>query len=146
MIGFLFDTSPVDRAFRDIERALEFTTWDVLSLAQLAAQRITERTRVGRDFRDRQFIPYTEAYARRKGVSVGAVDLELTGRMLDQVQGRAAGDVAIVEVVGDRVQIAMVHNSLSSRKTRRWLDAAPGSSVHNELTDEAVDILRGKLP
>ncbi len=49
----------------------------------LAVDRIVQRTANGRDIDNRNFTPYSEEYAEKKGVSRNSVDLILTGDMLN---------------------------------------------------------------
>lgn len=69
-------------------RTLELTLPNARVMAAEArslTDRIVARTRSGRDEQNRKFRPYTYRYALRKGVSPGAVDLTLTGDMLDNL-------------------------------------------------------------
>jgi len=58
-------------------------------VGQMAVRAIQSRTRQGRDSSGQAFQPYAPAYAKRKaeaGVSSGAVDLTVSGDMLNALQ------------------------------------------------------------
>lgn len=54
-------------------------------VAQAILDRIQERTESGMDKEGRSFTPYSDAYAKRKGVSAGDVDMTLFGDMLSDM-------------------------------------------------------------
>ena len=53
--------------------------------ARVGTTIIKERTKLGFDYRRRKFGPYSESYAKRKGFSVGNVNLTTTGEFLDDI-------------------------------------------------------------
>lgn len=52
-------------------------------------KRIEENTAAHKDYRSRRFARYSEKYAKRKGVSTGAVDLHDSGTMLGSLDAKA---------------------------------------------------------
>lgn len=60
-------------------------------IGQAVLDRIIERTQDGMDKAGRSFYPYSDAYAKKKGVSAGDVDMTLFGDML------AAMDILEIE-------------------------------------------------
>tara|TARA_R100000315_G_C5184906_1_gene107483 strand:+ start:181 stop:645 length:465 start_codon:yes stop_codon:yes gene_type:complete len=66
--------------FQDI---LKFTKSDVKDMADNAVKNHKKQISAGFDFENKRFKPYSPAYAKRKGVSRSAVDLKLTGKMLN---------------------------------------------------------------
>lgn len=55
-------------------------------VAQAVIDRITERTQDNMDKRGQSFTPYSDAYAKKKGVSAGDVDMTDFGDMLANMQ------------------------------------------------------------
>jgi len=53
--------------------------------AKVGTTIIKERTKLGFDYRRRKFGPYSASYAKRKGFSVGSVNLTTTGEFLDDI-------------------------------------------------------------
>ena len=70
--------------FNDFHYQTSFLNQDVLDrIAENIRSRVIERTLSGLDYRGRPFIPYTPEYAKRKGVGIYDVNLQLSGEMLD---------------------------------------------------------------
>ena len=59
---------------------------------------MVERTVSGSDVNGSKFPSYNKDYAAEKGVSVGSVDLVLTGDMLDSFSDNYAGDMVTISV------------------------------------------------
>ena len=53
--------------------------------AKVGTTIIKERTKLGFDYRRRKFGSYSESYAKRKGVSIGNVNLTTIGEFLDDI-------------------------------------------------------------
>jgi hypothetical protein len=53
--------------------------------ARLSIEQIRSRTLDGDDYSGREFTPYSEEHAAKKGVSVDSVDMFLEGDMLDSI-------------------------------------------------------------
>ena len=74
----------------------EATQQEKLLFAELAVERINQRTLDGRTIHGGKFKKYSEEYANAKGVSRDSVDLFLEGDMLDSVDANVSGaDVQI---------------------------------------------------
>jgi hypothetical protein len=78
----------------------------------LAVDKIVERTSSGKDVNGGKFEKYSKAYAEKKGVSRGSVDLILEGTMLssfEESQGRQKGLVKIKMEEGVETKKAYNH-------------------------------------
>ena len=80
---------------------------------QLVVDKIVDRTTGGKDINRKNFTPYSEKYAERKGVDVNSVDLVLTGDMLSSIerdQSVGSGRVKI-KLDGDEAEKAYYHTT-----------------------------------
>jgi hypothetical protein len=121
-------------ALVDERRMREVGTW-------LAVQ-LQNRTQSGRDEAGNRFRPYSDAYARAKGVPRTAVDLTRTGEMFD-----AFGVIAVrrnsvrIGFTSGEMQARARYNEGMGRRflglDRRWL-----SEVHRRLRD-SISFFKG---
>ena len=68
---------------------------------ELAVDKMVQRTASGKDINNENFKPYTKEYAAKKGVSRNAVDLILTGDMLNSIEKDAPGDFVDIQIASD---------------------------------------------
>lgn len=84
------------------------------SVAEAAIDRIIERTQSGVDADGSRFAPYTEKYAKQKGVSRNAVDMTLFGDMLQ--------DLSIIDETSQTVTLGF-SDSLQNAKAYNHINA-----------------------
>lgn len=118
-------------------------------------ERILERTESGRDYKNLKFAPYSEKYAKRKGVGRSSVDLKLTGTMLGAIKTRVInpnhGQVLITSkaMAGTAAKsdmIAQIHTTGTGRQPRREFmnitKTALQGFVNKHYDDKIMRILR----
>tara|TARA_R100000664_G_scaffold27586_1_gene38363 strand:+ start:4 stop:468 length:465 start_codon:yes stop_codon:yes gene_type:complete len=66
-----------------LQDILKFNESDVKKMAQNTVRRHKKQILDGKDFKGKKFEQYSPAYAKRKGVSRGDVNLKLSGKMLN---------------------------------------------------------------
>lgn len=66
-----------------LQDILKFSESDVKKMAQNTVRRHKKQILDGKDFKGSNFKEYSPAYAKRKGVSRGDVNLKLSGKMLN---------------------------------------------------------------
>ena len=66
-----------------LQDILKFSESDVKKMAQNTVRRHKKQILDGKDFKGKKFEQYSPAYAKRKGVSRGDVNLKLSGKMLN---------------------------------------------------------------
>ena len=66
-----------------LQDILKFSESDVKKMAQNTVRRHKKQIQEGKDFKGKKFEQYSPAYAKRKGVSRGDVNLKLSGKMLN---------------------------------------------------------------
>ena len=65
-----------------LQNILKFKESDVRKMADNAVNQTKKQIASGKDFSNKPFQPYSREYAKSKGVSRSAVNLKLTGKML----------------------------------------------------------------
>jgi hypothetical protein len=78
--------------------------------AELAVERINERTLDGRTIHGGSFKRYTQEYADLKGVTRDAVDLFLKGDMLDSIESKDAGKNKVKIEITDNLDTKKGYN------------------------------------
>jgi hypothetical protein len=66
-----------------LQEILKFSANDVKLMAKNTVSRHKKQIAEGKDFENKPFTPYSIGYAKRKGVNRSAVNLKLTGKMLN---------------------------------------------------------------
>jgi len=120
------------------------TTEETQLFAELAIERINERTLDGKTIHGGNFKKYSEAYAEKKGVSRNSVDLFLSGDMLDSVDASGSGN-STVKIEMDDAKEAEIgfyhHTGDGSLKKRPWfgLTTSEARSITNDIKDTKVE-------
>ena len=88
------------------------------NFAKEAIEVINQRTLDGEDVDGKEFLPYSEEYARKKGVSTDSVDLFLTGDMLNSMDmtGSTRDTVSIGIIGGVEAKKSYYHNVDAPKK------------------------------
>jgi hypothetical protein len=97
------------------------TSSQVEQFAREAIEVINQRTLNGDDINGETFEPYSEEYARKKGVSVDSVDLFLTGNMLDamDITNQTPETVTIGIKGGEDALKSFAHNTGDGKAKKR---------------------------
>lgn len=80
---------------------------------ELAVDKMVDRTLSGKDINNKNFTPYSKAYAQKKGVSRNSVDLVLSGDMLqsfEESQGAQRNIIKIKVAEGENTRKSFNHN------------------------------------
>jgi hypothetical protein len=107
-------------------------------VAQAAIDRIIERTQSGQDADGNRFEPYTEAYAKKKGVSRNAVDMTLFGDMLENLEIIDETPQTVTLGFSDSLQNAKAFNHITGDTVtpRNFLGAVKKEGKLYQLSDE----------
>ncbi len=133
-----------------VEASIKFTPQGLQELADFAVHQILRRTtEQGLDYKDYPFYPYSKKYGRKRvdsGRNLAPVDLTFRGLMIASLTGGVEGNdtIRLYFKNADDGRIANYHNSLEPRKKmpfRRFLDFAPGTSVHKAFSEMAIRVL-----
>ncbi len=124
---FLLSTKPMKLILKDVK------------------ERIEDRTAKGKDYKNRKFEPYSEAYAKRKKKTT--VDLDDTGEMLDALKTRVISPKhGVVEIKGRRAIIANIHTTgtgkMPERKFMAITKTGEAKIVKKRYDDPLLKILR----
>lgn len=86
----------------DLEKLLGKTPSDKQKevFANLVIDKIVNRTMSGRDIDNERFVPYSPAYAEKKGVSRNSVDLVLTGDMIQAIKDEQQNNKIKIAIQG----------------------------------------------
>ena len=114
------------------------TRAELEAFADAAVDLINNRTLDGTDvYTGVSFTPYSEEYAKKKGVSRNSVDLFLDGDMLDSVDGGVSGRNIELEVGGSSTNKAKAYNHQTgdTLPARTWfgITAAEARAIANEI-------------
>jgi hypothetical protein len=112
----------------NLERRLgrEPTEDELEVFAQMAIERINQRTLDGETVNGGSFAPYSEEYADKKGVSKDSVDLFLEGDMLDSLSYEISDSNVKIYVDGDlQVKKGYNHHVGDTLKKRPWFGITP---------------------
>lgn len=77
---------------------------------------ISKRTRGGNDYNGKSFDPYTKAYAKKKGVSKGNVNLHVSGNMLEAMKYKITKNKLRFFYTGDEGKKAHGNQVANERK------------------------------
>jgi len=137
VIQLLNSNKPMENICKDVEK------------------RILKRTDSGRDYKNLKFYPYSEKYAKRKGVGRGSVDLKLTGTMLGAIETRVLnprhGQVLVTSkaMAGTSAKsdmIAQIHTTGTGKQPKReFLNITPTALqefVTKHYDNKIMEILR----
>lgn len=128
----------------------------MINICDDVKERIEEKTAAHKDYRSRRFAPYSKAYAKRKGVSRGAVDLRRSGTMLGALDARALnprhGRVWIKSrsMPGTKAKsdmIAQIHTTGTGKQPQREFMNIPESvlqKIVNKRHDDVIMRLLGR--
>ncbi len=132
---------------RRIEEFLE-SAEPMQKLVEEVKRIILRKTARGVDYMGKKFKPYSEAYAKRKGVSAGSVDLRRTGEMLDSILTEVLSPHhGRVSVKGRMELIAYFHNmgtaggKIPQRMFMNLSDTAKRDLLKKYFDDEIMKIL-----
>jgi hypothetical protein len=119
--------------------------------AQMAIERINQRTLDGEAVNGGTFVPYSESYAEKKGVSRDSVDLFLEGDLLDSLDYEIIDEKIRIFVNGDlHVKKGYNHHVGDTLPRRPWFGITPDEvdeliSVLPEVDDEPEQTSRFTL-
>ena len=108
------------------------TSSQIRSFAREAIEVINQRTLDGEDVDGKTFLPYSEEYAKKKGVSTESVDLFLTGKMLDAIE--------VVDSTTDTVSIGITEEEEAKKSFYHNVDASKKREFFGITKNEAERI------
>lgn len=110
------------------------------AFAQEAIEEINQRTLDGTTVDGGSFVPYSEDYAEKKGVSRNSVDLFLEGDMLNNLTYDIDPDRGVVEILltGEEAAKGYNHHVGDTLPRRRWFGLTPDEveSIANQVAED----------
>ena len=104
---------------------------------ELAVDSMAQRTLNGNDINGDSFEPYSEAYAKKKGVSINSVDMVLTGDMLssfEDSQSKFQKNIVKVKIEdGDNTLKAYNHNVGDTLPARQFFGLKEVGSIVDKV-------------
>lgn len=123
------------------------TSEEKVLFAELAIERINNRTLDGKDVNGKKFTKYSKDYAAKKGVTRSAVDLFLDGDMLDSIDLLAeTRDTVVIGIDGgvDALKSDNHNNGVTLPKREFFgITKKEAESIAKDITVDASDNQEG---